>query len=173
VNAMSDVSFKFDNVSLDRWLRQVRLPFWTPREIRRLRVGQRLTLVDYFGPGLVQGLKGRAQVLISREEQGFCMESLWTLKAGRGDAGFKPLWGECAFTLAPNRRLHLCFGAPQDAERAQIGFRNASVVLRRSAWLSHLAQQKGQEHSAWLMHPSYFLSRALRGENGSSLPTPR
>ncbi|MBV8124821.1 MAG: hypothetical protein JOY60_13375 [Burkholderiaceae bacterium] len=173
MDAMSDVSSVFETLSLDRWLRQVRLPFWTPREVRRLRLGQCLTLVDYCGPGLVQGLNGRAQVLVTREEQGFRMESLWTLKPCRVDAEFKPLWGECTFGLAPPRRLQLWCDSAQEAARAQAGFRVASLVLRRSAWLAHLAQSQGHEHSARLTHPALFLSRALRGENGGFLPTPR
>ncbi|MHB1665899.1 hypothetical protein [Thiomonas sp.] len=130
------------SVDSHHWVQQLRLPYYTVAQIRNLKRGERLSLVNVSGPPWQYGgPDSRASAHVEKGYGFWELQAVWEIPAGqraerRGTWGTGPLlfWlkkGNQIVTLA------------DDAER----WRQAKRMLRLCRRLAHVAKSRGERRA--------------------------
>jgi len=133
----------------DPLLRRARLPLFLLAQLRKLRVGEAIVLVNVKGPGLDAGDdgKGRAVCLIEKvRTDTFAVRSLWSLEIGRRGA-HREICQEATFKLLTSRRLHVDDPA---------ALSEALKVPRRCEHLAKMAKRAGDREAYSHLSPQLF-----------------
>ncbi len=117
-------------VDADRWLRGTGLPYWTVAQLREMKVGDVLTLVDFKGPGITRGSLGSVRIAVERKHGFWSFDAIWLLYIGRNAYRRGTIWApDVRFKLKPGRLLEF------------IGDADASDSIRLMLrWCRHLAK---------------------------------
>ncbi|KVP39870.1 hypothetical protein [Burkholderia ubonensis] len=146
-------------LNIDPLLRRWGLPYWTWAQIRKLRVGQELLLVDFLAPcGAVEGV---VSVTIERMRGGiFRLDAGWIAHLGKNAWRRGHLWAQLDFRMLTGRQLELI---PRKSETgADYHFhalRQIEVVMRRASLLARWAKRDGDREASWAMTPAAFMTR--------------
>ncbi|KVP96626.1 hypothetical protein WJ97_12135 [Burkholderia ubonensis] len=148
-------------LDVDPFLRRCGLPCWTWAQIRRLRVGQQLQLVNFLAPGLCATLDGGATVTIERMRGGiYRLEAAWLAHLGKNAKRRGHLWVWVDFKMLTGRRLELI--PSKSATRADSHtwcLRLIEVVLRRAGLLALWAKREGDSDAFGALMPCLYRHR--------------
>lgn len=144
-------------VDADPWLRKFRLPHWALGQIRKLKLGEVMTIVAFSAP-TKHGRNGEVLVTITRNRGSYRLETTWlaNLKGKQQKSGH--IWWWVDFKLAPGRKLELIQEVAQNGRDSRLeGLHYAALVLRRGALLARAARRDGEMDAARAMDPGWFM----------------
>jgi hypothetical protein len=158
-NASGSIALREIDPLLQRWA----LPYWTWAQIRKLRAGQELTLVDFVAPGLFPSIDGAVTVVVRRIRGAFRLEAAWTAHLGKNAQRRGHLWVWADFRMLPDRKLELVPSISESgADASPRMLRLVDMVMRRAVALSNWAKRDNDIDAFSALAPSGFMSRQFQ-----------